>query len=168
MKFQENLWLVYPLFPGSFVGQFLFCQCVVNIVATFLISDYCIFSFTPKDGGISHAISLWTSDVSEKNLVTFFLFVWPIRKEHLSKMKPTFTGFWLCCFLFGMFPPKYSASLVNTITSPAAQSFPVWWTSTHPSKPSSNITFPSLPWKNLLFSPLYYDRILIYIICLFL
>lgn len=144
---------------------------MVNTVATLLIPKYCIFIFTPRHV-ISHVISSSIGDVPDKNFATpFFFFFFCMTYTKRMRLKSQTHLHWPLVVLFpllGMFSP--SICLSRSISSAPHQ--PNLSQSSELlsilQKPSSNTSFPSLLRKNLLFSPVSYHRIIIYVACLFL
>lgn len=136
---------------------------MVNTVATLLIPKYCIFIFTPRHV-ISHVISSSIGDVPDKNFATpfFFFFLHDLHEKNAFK-KPNPPSLAFGCAVSSSWNvlPEY-LPLHQPNLSQSSELLSIL------QKPSSNTSFPSLLRKNLLFSPVSYHRIIIYVACLFL
>lgn len=132
--------------------HFSFGQCVVNLVATLLISKHCIFIFTPRYGGISHAISLSTRGVPEKKLVTFF-FLHDLKEKNIFQ-KPL--NIFQCHFDFLECFSQVLCLHSQHYHFPSSSVFPSLVNSYPPFKTQFNCHFPQPSQKHMLFSPAHY------------
>lgn len=167
-KILENLWLACPGLPEAFsqLVSILSMDCKHYIIATLPIPKYCIFIFTLRCVVISHVISSTTGGVPDRNFSLPFFFLHDLQEKNAFK-KSNSPSLAFSCAVSSSWNvlPKLSASPVNIISVPSAQSHELLSILQNPIQISFSPAFSGRIYYSRI---VYYHKILIYVAWLFL